>query len=191
MRRIVLYMQQTLDGQGADPANTMEWANVTPQTWDFVDEITATCDTTVIGRGLYEEFLGVWPAAATSDAASPGMRKLARWLRDAEKRVLTRTLEAPDPVWPNTTFVRDLEELRALRDGAGQGPARRRRHRHRQRARPGRAARRALVPPQPGGDRRGPAAVRPAARRCGCWRRGTLDSGVVVLHYAVEHEEAR
>ena len=51
MRRIVLYMQQTLDGKGADPADTMEWANVTPQTWDLVDELTATCDTAVIGEG--------------------------------------------------------------------------------------------------------------------------------------------
>ena len=47
------------------------------------------------------------------------MRKLARWLRDADKRVLTRTLDAPDPVWPNTTLVRDLEELRALREAPG------------------------------------------------------------------------
>ena len=154
MRRIVLYMQQTLDGQGADPANTMEWATVSRETWDFVDEITATCDTTVIGRRLYEEFLGVWPEAATSDAASPGMRKLARWLRDHDKLVLTRTLDAPDPAWANTTFVRDLDELRAHRDGDG----------------------RALLA--------APLDLRLLEAR-------PLESGVVVLHYAVEHEEAR
>ena len=190
MRRIVLYMQQTLDGQGADPANTMEWANVTQQTWDFVDELTATCDATVIGRGLYEEFLGVWPAAATSDAASPGMRKLARWLRDADKHVLTRTLDAPDPVWPNTTFVRDLEELRALRDAPGQdlfvaggiGIA-------------NALARAGLldelwlhVNPEVIGAGR-PLLSEPLGLRL--LEARPLESGVVVLHYAVEHEEAR
>jgi dihydrofolate reductase len=190
MRRIVLYMQQTLDGQGADPANTMEWANVTPQTWDFVDELTATCDATVIGRGLYREFLGVWPAAATSDAASPGMRKLARWLRDTEKLVLSRTLEAPDPAWPNTTLVRDAEALRALRDRPGEdlfvaggiGVA-------------GALARAGLLDelwihlnPAVIGEGR-PLLADPLDLRL--LEARPLDSGVVVLHYAVEHEEAR
>ena len=190
MRRIVLYMQQTLDGQGADPANTMEWANVTQQSWDFVDELTATCDTTVIGRGLYQEVLGVWPAAATNGAASPGMRKLARWLRDADKRVLTRSLDAPDPIWPNTTFVRDLAELRALREAPGKdlfvaggiGIA-------------DALARAGLLdelwlhvnPAVLGAGR--PLLSAPLDLRL--LEARPLESGVVVLHYAVEHEEAR
>ena len=190
MRKIVLYMQQTLDGRGADPANTMEWANVSRQTWDFADELTATVDTAVIGRGLYEEFLGVWPAAATSDAASPGMRKLARWFCDHEKLVLTRTLEAPDPVWPNTTFLRDVEELRARRDGEGGDLF----------VTGGIGIANALaaaglldelwlhVNPSVIGDGRAllaePLDLRLLEAR-------PLDSGVVVLHYAVEHEETR
>jgi dihydrofolate reductase len=118
------------------------------------------------------------------------MRKLARWLRDTEKLVLTRTLEAPDPAWPNTTFVRDAEALRALRDGPGEdllvaggiGIA-------------GALARAGLLDelwihlnPAVIGEGR-PLLADPLDLRL--LEARPLDSGVVVLHYAVEHEEAR
>ena len=75
MRKIILYMQSTLDGRGADPENAMEWATVDAGTWAVTHELTATCDTVVIGRRLYEEFLGFWPAAVTSEAVSPDARR--------------------------------------------------------------------------------------------------------------------
>ena len=112
MRKAILSMQSTLDGQGADPGNTMEWATVDAGTWAVTHEITATCDTAVIGRRLYEEFLDFWPAAVTSEAVSPDARRLARWFRDTDKLVLSRTLEAPDPAWPNTEILAGAEALR-------------------------------------------------------------------------------
>jgi dihydrofolate reductase len=190
MRRIVLYMQQTLNGHGADPANAMEWANVTSQTWAFARELTATCDTAIIGRRLYREFLGVWPAAVTNEAASPDMRRLARWFRDADKLVLTRTLGAPDPVWPNTELVRDVEDLRGRLDGPGKdlfvaggiGIA-------------SALARAGLLDelwihlnPATIGEGR---PLLSDALDLRLLEARPLDSGVVVLHYAVEHEEAR
>jgi len=113
MRKAILYMQSTLDGQGADTGNTMTWATVDPGVWAVTHELTATCDIAVMGRRLYEEFLGFWPAAVTSKAASPDARRLARWFRDTDKLVLSRTLDAPDAAWANTEIVTDVEALRA------------------------------------------------------------------------------
>ena len=169
----------------------MEWANVTQETWDFVDELTATCDTTVIGRGLYEEFLGVWPAAATNEAASPGMRKLARWLRDAEKLRALAHARGARPGLAEHEFVRDVEELRARREppgkdlfvagGIGIASA---------------LARAGLLDElwillNPCGDRRRAGRCSPTPLDLRLLEARRLESGVVVLHYAVEHEEAR
>jgi dihydrofolate reductase len=190
MRKIVLYMQATLDGQGADPGNTMEWATVDGGTWTFAHELTARCDAALIGRGLYDEFLGVWPHAAENEAASPDMRRLARWLRDADKLVLSRTREAPDPIWPNTEIVRDVEDLRARLERPGKdifvaggiGIAS--------------ALARAglldelwiLLNPRTIGEGR-PLLSDPLELRL--LEARPLASGVVVLHYAVEKEEVR
>ena len=190
MRKAILSMQSTLDGQGADPGNTMEWATVDAGTWAVTHELTATCDAAIIGRRLYEEFLGFWPAAVTSEAVSPDTRRLARWFRDTEKLVLSRTLEAPDAAWPNTKIVADSEALRArmaapggnLFVAGGIGLA-------------GELARLGLldelwihVNPRTLGDGRpllaGGLELRLLEAR-------PLESGVVVLHYAVENEEVR
>jgi dihydrofolate reductase len=190
MRKIVLYMQSTLDGRGADPGNTMEWATVDGDTWAFAHELTARCDAALTGRVLYEEFLGVWPDAAENDAASPDMRRLARWLRDTDKLVLSRTREAPDPTWPNTEIVHDVEELRARRDQPGKdifvaggiGIA-------------STLARAGLLDevwihlnPRTIGEGR---PLLSDALELRLLEARPLDSGVVVLHYAVEKEEVR
>ena len=190
MRKIVLYMQSTLDGQGADPENTMEWATVDAGTWAVTHELTATCDTAIIGRRLYEEFLDFWPAAVTSEAVSPDARRLARWFRDTVKLVLSRTLETPDAAWPNTEVVRDLGALWARLDapggnlfvagGIGLANA---------------LARAGLldelwihVNPRTIGDGR---PLLADALELRLLEARPLDSGVVVLHYAVQKEEVR
>ena len=190
MRKIILYMQSTLDGRGADPENAMEWATVDAGTWAVTHELTATCDTVVIGRKLYEEFLGFWPAAVTSEAASPDARRLARWFRDTDKLVLSSTLQAPDPAWPRTAIAADVEELRALLDapggnvfvtgGVGVASA---------------LARAGLLDellihlnPRTIGDGR---PLFADALELRLLEARPLESGVVVLHYAVDDEEAR
>ena len=190
MRKIVMYMQSTLNGLGADPGNEMAWATVDGGTWAFAHELTAGCDAALVGRGLYEEFLGVWPDAAENEAASPDMRRLARWLRDADKLVLSRTRAAPDPMWPNTEIVRDVEELRARREAPGKdifvaggiGIV-------------SSLARAGLLDelwillnPCTIGEGR-PLLSDPLELRL--LEARPLESGVVVLHYAVEHEEVR
>ena len=190
MRKTVLYMQSTLNGQGADPDNAMEWATVDAGTWGVTHELTATCGAVVIGGRLYEEFLDFWPAAVTSEAVSADARRLAGWFRDTDKLVLSRTIEAPDDSWPRTEIVRDVEALRERLDAVdgnvfvtgGIGVA-------------STLAGAGLLDelllhlnPRTIGEGR---PLLSDALELRLLEARPLDSGVVVLHYAVEHEEAR
>jgi dihydrofolate reductase len=190
MRKTILYMQSTLNGHGADPGNTMEWATVDAGTWAVTNELTPQCEAVLIGGRLYEEFLDYWPAAETSDAASPDARRLAAWFRQTDKLVLSRTIEAPDERWPRTEIIGDVEALRKRLDavdgtvfvtgGIGLGSAL---------ARAG-LLDELLIHVNP----RTIAEGRPLLSdelELRLLEARPLESGVVVLHYAVEHEEAR
>ena len=190
MRKTVLYMQSTLNGHGADPDNAMEWATVDAGTWGVTNELTATCDAVLIGGRLYEEFLDFWPAAVTSEAVSADARRLARWFVETDKLVLSRTIEAPDETWPRTEIVRDLDALRERLDavdgtvfvtgGIGLASA---------------LAGAGLLDelllhlnPRTIGEGR---LLLSDALELRLLEARPLESGVVVLHYAVEQEEAR
>jgi len=190
MRKTVLYMQSTLNGQGADPDNAMEWATVDAGTWGVTHELTATCGAVVIGGRLYEEFLDFWPAAVTSEAVSADARRLAGWFRDTDKLVLSRTIEAPDDTWPRTEIVRDVEALRD-RLGAVEGNV-------------FVTGGIGIASTLAGAGLLDELLIHLNPRTIGEGRpllsdtlelrlleARPLESGVVVLHYAVEHEEAR
>ncbi|WNV84562.1 dihydrofolate reductase family protein [Umezawaea sp. Da 62-37] len=118
MRKIVMYMQSTLNGYGADPGDEMFWARVSDQTWDFTNELHETCDTLVFGRKMYQDFLGFWPGMAKDESDSEVARH-ARWQYDLAKYVVSTTLTEADPAWPNTRIVSSLDDIAALKDQPG------------------------------------------------------------------------
>ena len=118
MRKIVMYMQSTLNGFGADPGDEMFWAHISDQTWEVTNSFHETCDTIVMGRKMYQDFLGFWPGAAKDESDSDVARQ-ARWQYDLTKLVLSTTLTEADPAWPNTTIVRSIDEIAALKEQPG------------------------------------------------------------------------
>lgn len=117
MRRLVLYMQQTLNGFGSGPGEE-EWMTISHETWEFTHWIHQTCDAVVLGRTAYQDFLGFWPAAA-DDTSDAELAEHARWFRDRPKYVISSTLTEADPAWPNSSILSDVTELTAIKEQVG------------------------------------------------------------------------
>ncbi|OQO92574.1 dihydrofolate reductase family protein [Saccharomonospora piscinae] len=118
MRKVIMYMQSTLNGYGADPGDEMFWASISEQTWEFTNSLHERCDAILMGRKMYQDFLGFWPEAAKDESDSDVARH-ARWQYDLSKFVVSTTLTEADPAWPNTRILGDLDAVRALKEQPG------------------------------------------------------------------------
>ena len=81
-----------------------------PTMYEFKGEETFGTDTLLLGRTTYEGFASAWPERDG---------EFADKFNTMEKVVVSTTLE--NPAWTNTTVVRDLDAVRALKEGDG-GP---------------------------------------------------------------------
>jgi len=81
-----------------------------PTMYEFKGEETFGTDTLLLGRTTYEGFAAAWPERDG---------EFADKFNSMQKVVVSTTLD--EPTWTNTTVVRDLEAVRALKEGEG-GP---------------------------------------------------------------------
>jgi dihydrofolate reductase len=81
-----------------------------PTMYEFKGEELFGSDTLLLGRTTYEGFAAAWPEREG---------EFADKFNTMPKVVVSTTLE--DPAWHNTTVVRDLDGVRALKEGNG-GP---------------------------------------------------------------------
>lgn len=107
-RRVVTNMSLSLDGRYAGPDNPLDMGWVMPYAVTDVarDHLTGLWEpatTALLGRVNAEGFLGFWPTVIGMEGADPRDEGFAKWLVDADKVVLSSTLdEAP---WERTTIV--------------------------------------------------------------------------------------
>jgi dihydrofolate reductase len=107
-RRVVTNMSLSLDGHYAKPDNPedMSWVMpyaVTDVSRDHLTNLWQSATTALLGRVNAEGFLGFWPTVIGMEGADPRDEGFAQWLVDADKVVLSSTLdEAP---WERTTIV--------------------------------------------------------------------------------------
>ncbi|MGW0180871.1 dihydrofolate reductase family protein [Nocardia sp. NPDC003345] len=98
----------TLDGRYSGPGGPTDLGAIVPYAVtdvarDHLTRIWEGATTAVLGRVNAEGFLGFWPTVAQDENADPRDRGYAKWLVDAEKVVLSRTLaEAP---WERARIV--------------------------------------------------------------------------------------
>ncbi|WP_436492667.1 dihydrofolate reductase family protein [Actinokineospora sp. HUAS TT18] len=100
MRKFKLQVQVSADGYMAGPNHEMDWM-LFPWTEDlnaYLDEITDSSDTIVLGRKLAEGFIPTWAAGPEGET-----QKSIDQMNNTPKVVITNTLtESP---WDNTTVV--------------------------------------------------------------------------------------
>ena len=114
----------SLDGRVTGPGGEYDMGWIVPHA--LTDEsrahllrVTSTASIVLLGRKNYQGFAGFWPAVADDDDADPRDRAFARWLNEAEKVVVSRTLT--EASWPGSRVVADdpAEVVRRLRKEEG------------------------------------------------------------------------
>lgn len=118
MPKLKLQVQMTVDGRIAGPHGEMDF-----MTWDwddelkaYVEELTESVDTIILGRKLAEGFIPYWAGVA----ANPEEPEQASGKRFTEmpKVVFSRTLDQSN--WPNAVVASDLTgEVTRLKQAGG------------------------------------------------------------------------
>ncbi len=120
-RRIVANIALSMDGFYQGPGGPADMAWLMPYAISDVarDHLTALWEnatTALLGRKNAEGFFGFWPTVADDANADPRDRRYGAWMRDAEKVVLSSSLESAP--WSNarifdepaTTVVERLKQ---------------------------------------------------------------------------------
>jgi len=115
MQKLALFMMTSIDGLHAGREGSIEWHQVDDEFNRFAMDQIAEFDTIAFGRVTYEGMASWWPTAAARDD-DPG---IARLMNSTRKVVVSRTLPAAD--WENTTLMREIDELAALKEQPGRG----------------------------------------------------------------------
>ena len=118
MRKLIAGMKTSLDAKVEGPENGADWV----EAWSEDYDLTPRIDACLLGGGMYPGYEGYWtgiqnepdkPAWITGSAPTPAELAWARAIPKIPHYVLSRTLTQTS--WPNTSFVRGLEEIAALK----------------------------------------------------------------------------
>jgi dihydrofolate reductase len=109
MRRIVHFVNVSLDGRICGPAGEFDWAQVGPEYSAYSEELQ-TADTTLLyGRRVWEMMSSYWPHADEHSDHPHTLRYAPIW-RAAKKVVVSRTLEQAD----GADLLRSLDDVAEL-----------------------------------------------------------------------------
>jgi len=121
-RRLIAAMQVTLDGRILGPEGEVDWVD----SWADGLELLPPIDAFVLGGGMFPDYERFWAtflddprAAADTLGRDPYPRELdyARVAAETPHLVLSTTLS--ETTWPTARLVRDVDEIRALRQEPG------------------------------------------------------------------------
>jgi len=121
-RSLISAMQVTLDGYILDPDGEAEWVD----SWADGLELVQPVDAFVLGGGMFPAYEQFWAAVLDDPGAvstvlgrDPYPREIAyaKVARGTPHLVLSTTLG--NSTWPTAQIIRDLDELRTLRQQPG------------------------------------------------------------------------
>ena len=122
MRKLIAAMKTSMDGKMEGSDGTADWV----QAWSDDYGLMSQIDACVLGGGMYPGYEGYWtgiqnepskPAWITGSAPTPAEIEWADFALRTPHYVLSSTLTSA--LWPNTTFLRRLEEIAALKQQPG------------------------------------------------------------------------
>jgi len=114
MRKVILFVQVSLDGFFEGPKKELDWNMVDDELHAHILEVLRPMGAFLSGRVAYELMAGYWPTADADSAATPFVKEFAPIWRDMPKVVYSKTLTSAG--W-NTTIARDVvpAEVEALK----------------------------------------------------------------------------
>jgi dihydrofolate reductase len=121
MRKLITGMKISVDGKIEGPA-TADWVKAWSEDYGLMPQI----DACVLGGGMYPGYEGYWtsirnepdkPVWITGSAPTRAEIEWAGFTAHTPHYVLSRSLTTA--LWPNTSFVRGVEEIAALKQQPG------------------------------------------------------------------------
>lgn len=109
MRKIVAFVNLSMDGFSAGPGGDMAWLvehALHEQMASYFEGIWRGASTALMGRTNYEGSFQVWPPVAEDPNSAARDRDFATWLDGVEKVVVSRTLKSAE--WHNARVASDL-----------------------------------------------------------------------------------
>lgn len=101
VRKLRLQVHMSVDGCIAGPNNEMDWLIWDNDYLKYIDNITESVDTIIMGRKMVDGFIPFWTEIA-SKPDNP-MYKIAKKMVEIPKVVFTKTLKKSD--WQNTDIA--------------------------------------------------------------------------------------
>ena len=119
MRKLKLQVQISVDGFVAGEKGEMDWMT---WNWDdsiktYVNELTDSVDTILLGRNMTDGFVKHWSGVATQPEDEG--YTFANKMIDYKKYVFSNSLDKS--IWKNTTLVKGnfIEEIKKIKEAAG------------------------------------------------------------------------
>ncbi len=123
MRKLIAGMQISLDGKIEGIEGYADWV----EAWSDNYDVTRRVDACLLGAGMYPGYETYWtavqsgapdtPLALTGKAPAPGELAWGRFAAATPHYVLSTKLASA--LWPNTEFLRGLDEVAALKQQRG------------------------------------------------------------------------
>ena len=100
MRRVIFLIHLSLDGYAAGPNDELDWISYDSELEQYAHAMHDETDAVIWGRRTYEGMAGYWLTVPGNPNSSPAELEHARFLDNATKIVVSRTLDHID--WNNT-----------------------------------------------------------------------------------------
>jgi len=122
MRNLIAGMKMSIDGKMEGPEGTADWV----EAWSDDYGVMAQADACLMGGGMYPGYEQYWtsiqqqpdtPVWITGKPPTPDELEYARFAAQTPHYVLSSTLSSA--LWPNTSFVRTLDDVAALKRQPG------------------------------------------------------------------------
>ena len=122
MRKVIAMIHLSLDGLAAGPNDELDWISYDDELERYAHSMHALTDAVIWGRRTYEGMAGYWLTVPGNPESTPPEREHARFLADATKIVVSRTLDRVE--WngaPNTVLIKDniSDEINAIKRQPG------------------------------------------------------------------------
>jgi dihydrofolate reductase len=122
VRKLITGFKVSVDGKIAGPEGYADWV----QAWSEDYGLSTQIDACILGGGMYPGYETYWtnvqnagdrPLPMTGKLATPREAEWSRFAAKTQHYVLSRTLT--EAQWPNTSFLRSIDEIIALKDRPG------------------------------------------------------------------------
>ena len=122
MRKIISLIHLSLDGMAAGPNDELDWITYDSELEQYAHSMHDLTDAVIWGRRTYQGMAGYWLTVPNNPDSTPAELEHARWLDNAAKIVVSRTLDRIE--WndaQNTVLIKDniAEQINQIKQQPG------------------------------------------------------------------------